>query len=247
VARNIDRKQLKNPDQFVSFWTRVALLVGGHRPAVIGAVLAVLGLGLAAWGGVSFFGRRAAQASADFARIERIAGADLQAVTGETPRSDDGVPHFKTEQERLEAALKESDNFINSHSGSRLKNEALLLKAKYLLALNKAADGLAAYRALLAGSLDSRLRFLAQEGLGYALEQAGQLDAAVAAFGTLADEAQKAGGFYRDRALFDKARLLQRKGGTKEAGQLYRDILEKTPTTPLREEINDRLAALEGK
>jgi tetratricopeptide (TPR) repeat protein len=247
VARNIDRKQLKNPDQFVSFWTKAALFAGEHRPAIIGGLAGLISLSLGAWGGATFFARRAAEASLGFARIERIAGADLVAATGEPARPDDVVPRFKSEQERLEAALKESDNFISSHGGSRLKNEALLLKAKYLLALGKAGDAVSAYQALLAGSLDGRLRFLAREGLGYALEQAGQLDAAITAFGVLADEAQKTGGFYRDRALFDKARLLQRKGGTKEAGQLYRDILEKTPTTPLREEINDRLAALDGK
>jgi tetratricopeptide (TPR) repeat protein len=252
VTRNLDRKQLKNPDQFVSFWTHVAAAVTAHRTVVIGSVVGVLVLGLGTWGTTVLVTRRAARASADFGRIERIAAADLLPAAGEAsrpPPSDDGLPHFKTEQERMEAALKESDAFIGSHSGSRLKDEAQLLKGKYLLALGKPGDAISVYRELLGGGLDSRLRFLAEEGHAYALEASGQTDAAITAFGTLADQAQQAGGFYRDRALFNKARLLQGKGGSsgKEAEKLLREILEKTPTTALREEINDRLATLEGK
>jgi tetratricopeptide (TPR) repeat protein len=248
VARHIDRKQLKSPDQFVSFWTRAGLFVTAHKTLVIGGSVGVLALALALWGGSSLFEERAAKASYAFARIERVATADLLDAPGEPPKTDDRLPHFKTEQERLEAALKEADGFVRAYGRSRLKDEALLLKAKYLLTLGKAGEAASVYQSLVTGSLDRRLRFLAQEGLGYALEQNGQLDQAITSFGALADDAQKAGGFYRDHALFNKARLLQKKsGGSQEAGKLLREILDKSPTTALREEINDRLAALEGK
>jgi len=178
-----------------------------------------------------------------------VANADLIPPTadGPKPNLDDGLPHFKTEQERLEAALKEADTFLGAHGGSGLKDEAKLLKAKYLLALGKAGESAALYKALLTGGLDQRLRFLAEEGLAYAHEAAGQLDEAIGAFAALAEDSDRSGGFYRDRALFGRARLLQKKGNAKEAEKVLKEILEKTPTTPLREEINDRLASLEGK
>jgi hypothetical protein len=210
VARHIDRKQLKKADQFVSFWTHVATFVSAKRHLVLGISLGTIGLALAIWGGAVYYGKRAAQTSQDFARIERIAAADLLPATGEPP--SDGLPHFKTEQERLQAALKEADTFLGSHSGSRLKDEAQLLRAKYLLALGKPGDAAPVYQSLLAGSIDRRLRFLAQEGLGYALEGSGQIDGALAAFSALADGADQLGGFYRDRALFHQARLLASKG-----------------------------------
>jgi hypothetical protein len=249
VARKIDRKQLKSPDQFVSFWTHAGAFVAARKQVVLGTVLALLVGGLGTWGLATWLTRRAAQASQVFSRIERIASADLLPATGEAPKGspDDGLPHFKTEQERLEAALKEADAFLSSHSGSRLRGEAQLLRAKFLLGLGKAGDAVTTYQTLLGGSLDGRLRFLAGEGLGYALEAAGQDDKAIAAFGALAEEAQQSGGFYRDRALYSKARLLEKKGSGKEAGKLFKEILDRSPTTPLREEINDRLAALEGK
>jgi hypothetical protein len=244
VARDID-KELKNPDQFVSFWTHVGAFLNKHRMAVLAGVGGAVLLGIGVWAASTMVTKRAADNSAAFARIERVANAALIQDKQPAP-TDDGLPHATTEQGRLEAALKEADSFLAQHGGSSFKDEALLLKAKYLLALGKNSEALAIYQGQL-GNLDSRLRFLAQEGLAYALEANGQIDSAITASGTLADESQAAAGFYRDRALFNKARLLEKKGAAKDAEKLLHEILEKTPTTPLREEINDRLAALEGK
>jgi hypothetical protein len=246
VARNIDRKELKNPDQFVSFWTRVAAWIGSHAVLVLGGAGGLLLLGFAIWGATVYMAGKAADNSRAFSRIEKIANADLLPEKGEPPKKDDGLPHFKTEQARVEAALKEVDVFLGAHGSSKLKDEALLLKAKYLLTLGKHSEALAIYKDQL-GDVDARLRFLAREGLGYSQEAAGQTDEAIATFTALADDSQGNGGFYRDHALFNKARLLQKKGSGKDAEKVLREILEKTPTTPLREEINDRLAALEGK
>jgi tetratricopeptide (TPR) repeat protein len=246
VSRHIDRKQLKNPDQFVSFWGRVANFVTGHRTAVIGGVAGVLVVLFGSWAISAFLDKRAADSSRAFDRINRIATAEPATGTPPKPLTD-GLPHFKTEEERLGAALKEADGFLASHGG-KLRDEALLLKARYLLALGKPGDALGIYQSLVAsGGLDNRLKFLALEGLAYAQEGSGQTDAALAAFSKLADDAQGAGGFYRDHALFNKARLLEKKGSGKEAEKIYKEILDKTPTTSMREEINDRLAALEGK
>jgi tetratricopeptide (TPR) repeat protein len=244
VARNIDRKELKNPDQFVSFWTKVGAFLGTHRIPVLVGTGALLVVAVAAWLISDLMVKHAAADSAAFARIEKVAGADLLPATGEAPKTDDGLPHFKTEDARLEAALKEADTFLSQHGGSKLKEEALLLKAKFLLALGKNAEALAIYQGQL-GSLDSRLRFVAQEGLGYALEASGQTDAAIGAFTALAEDG--AAGFYKDHALLNKARLLEKKGSAKEAEKVLREIKEKSPTSSLRSEVEDRLAALEGK
>ncbi len=246
MARNIDRKQLKNPDQFVSFWSRVASRLADQRRVVLVAVVAVLAAAAGGWALYGFQSTRAVRATAEFARIEKIATAELQPAAGAAPK-DDGLPHFKTEKERLEAALKEADAFLSNHGSSKLRHEVLLLKARFLVALGKADDAGNIYRELLGGGLAPRLKFLARDGLGYALEAAGQTDQAIAAFRQLADDAANQAFFYRDRALFAQARLLQKKGDTKEAEKLYREVLDKMPTSTLRDEINDRLAALENK
>jgi tetratricopeptide (TPR) repeat protein len=77
-----------------------------------------------------------------------------------------------------------------------------------------------------------------------ALEAQGQLDKAIDVYKTMADEARMVGDFYADRALYGKARLLQKQGKGKDAEKILREILDKMPKTLLRREIDDRLAVL---
>jgi tetratricopeptide (TPR) repeat protein len=244
VSKKTD-KELKAPDQFVSFWSQVGSAVAARKQAVLGGVVALLATAVIIYAANVFLTNRAAKESQAFARIHAVATASLLPESGEAPKPEDTLPHFKTEKERLEAALKEADGFITGH-GSRLRDEAQLLKARYLVALGRAGEALPIYGALT-GSLDQRLRFLAQEGLAYAQESAGQPDKAIESFGQLAEQAKATGNFMRDRALYNKARLLEQKGAAKEAEKVYRDILTELPQSALKDEINDRLAVIEGK
>ena len=245
------RGELKAPDHFVSFWSKAGTWLAARRGLVLGGlagivVLAVIGWTLQGWGQ-----GRAERASRAFARIQRVATVPLVPAGGETPAvpaatPDPDLPKVKTERERLEATLKETDKFLADYGGSRLRDEALLLRARQLMGLDRAGEAVSIYSELV-GSLDQRLRFLALEGLAYAQEASGQLDKAVAAFARLADHAREAGNFLRDRALFNQARVLERKGSVKDAEKVYRTILSEVPQSALKEEINARLAVLEGK
>jgi len=259
VAKSINRKELKQPDQFVSFWTRFTseaqrVIVARRKPVMTGlGVLA--GLITAALIVGELRERGAIRASQALARVEKIATADLIPETGAAPK-DDGVPHFKTDKERAEAALKEVDGFLTAEGRSPLRAEALLQKAGLLLDLDRADEATAIYTELTAARLDRNVRFLAQEGLGYAREAKGDLDGALAAFTALGeapesrsgkDEAGASLGFYQDRALYHRARIAERKGNAAEATKLYREVLDKAPQTGLRDEVANRLAVLESK
>jgi tetratricopeptide (TPR) repeat protein len=268
VSKNITRKELKHPDQFVSFWTRFSLdaqraLASRKQAVAIGlGALALVGAALIVISQVRT--RNAERDSRALARVDKIATADLLPAEGATnpDLASDGLPHFKTEKERLEAALKELDGFLTAHSGSRLRPEALVHKGAYLLDLQRADDAIAVYTKLLSdGDLEGRLRYLVLEGLGYGYEAKGDLDRAASTFARLGDEAGKdrdkdrgkpavagtATGFYQDRALYHKARIADVKGDRAEAVRLYREVLEKAPTTSLRDDISNRLAVLEPK
>jgi tetratricopeptide (TPR) repeat protein len=248
VARkNIERQELKNPDQFVTFWSRMGTKLAQQRRAVAGVAVGLIVVVAAAWGVARLMSGRSLEAAQALARVQRIASSPLLPATGETPPSTDDLPRFKTATERNVAVLKEIDTFLGAHGGSSLAEEARLLKARHLLASGKHDEAAALYQELLGGKLDDKLKFVAREGLAYAHEAAGQTDKAIAAFGALADESANLGNFYRDRALYNKARLLEKKGSPQEAQKVLREILDKIPTTPLREEITNRLAILEGK
>jgi tetratricopeptide (TPR) repeat protein len=271
IGKSLTKKELKRPDQFVSFWTHFssragAFLSARRKPALISiGVLAGVVTATVIYGEMSE--RASVRASLALARVEKIASADLLPAEGAAEAKDDGLPHFKTDRERLQAALQEVEGFLAAEPRSPLRREAQLQKAGFLLDLQRPGDAIPIYTDLLASRLDKNLRFMAEEGLGYGYEAKGDLDQAQAAFARLGDGPQgeseaKSGGnksdsksdakseaapFYRDRALYHQARMAERKGNPTEAIKLYKEALDKAPQTSLRDEIANRLAVLEPK
>lgn len=249
-------KELKRPDQFVDFWTHawqrgVAFMGPRQKPAIAaGVALAVVLIGASLFN--LWDGTRHLDAARKLSRIQEIANAELLSSdsSDSSPQKDDKkdeVPRFKTQAERQGAVLKEVDQFLAGAAAAALKAEALVIKGGALLAVDRFDDAVGAYQAALDARLDARLRFLAHEGQGYAHEGKGDLDRAAAAFGKLEADAGEFGGFYRDRALYQKARLAEMKGDSSGAVGIYKQILTKVPDTDLRDEITDRLALIEAK
>jgi tetratricopeptide (TPR) repeat protein len=248
AAKKLSKKALKQPDQFVGFWQLASQRLG--RFAAENAKVLVIGLSALATviaGSVvmSFVSEsRAERATSALERVRQIATAEL-AQPGAPPKTD-SIPRFATEKERLEGALKELDGHFGSGRGA-LAPEAALTRAGLLLDLGRADEALPVYEKLLSDKLEPRLRFLAREGLGYAQEQKGKLAEAKATFGQLGTDAATLGDFYKDRARYHEARLAELQGNPGEAARIYHEVLEKHPTTSLREEISSRLALLELK
>lgn len=245
-------KELKRPDQFVDFWTRAwargSEVLAARQKPVIAAIVALI---VVVTGAIVFQRLdedRKVEASDALVRIEKLATSDLEtAPIDATKDVRDDAPHFKTPAERQTAVLKELDAFLSKHGGTPLKDEALVMKGSQLLDAGKFDDAVAAYDGALAARLDPRLRFLAHEGKGYALEAKGDLDRAVVAFGELEQDAAAFNGFYKERATYQKARLTERKGDKAGALKLYRQVLEKSSDSLLHDEITHRLAVLEAK
>jgi tetratricopeptide (TPR) repeat protein len=172
--------------------------------------------------------------------------AAAPAPAGATP-PDDGVPHLGSVREQEQVALTELDDKFSGHGP--LAAEAALVRGRLLLDLGRAPEAASTFQALVDGKLDARLRFLAREGLGYAYEAQGKLAEAGSTFAQLGDDASGAGlqGFYKDRALYHQARLAELRSNPADAARLYHEVLDKFPTTSLRDEIQNRIAALEMK
>lgn len=246
----ISKKELQQPDQFVDFWTRVTVAAGKwaseHQRALVVSFTALVTVIVGSVVLSQVSERRSARAGEALDRGERIAAAE-PALPGATP-PDDGVPHLATGREQDEAALKELDQKFGSGRGA-LSAEGTLVRARLLLDLGRAPEAVSAFQGLLDGKLDGRVRFLAREGLGYAYEAQGKLAEADAAFSQLGDDASRAGlqGFYKDRALYHQARLAELRSNPADAARLYHEVLDKFPATSLRDEIQNRIAALELK
>jgi tetratricopeptide (TPR) repeat protein len=261
VAKGISKKELRQPDEFISFWTQAADRVGkfaNERRRALGfgaaALVTVVAGTLIISAVKESHGKEATEL---IMRAERTANAALRpegapATSPDgTPLTDDGVPHFKTDKERSEAALKDLDAMLAGQHGN-LGPEARLERARLLLTLNRPDEAISTYQQLLSnGKLEPHLRFLAEEGLGYAHEAKGDLAAAATAFAKLGADAStskdKDGAFYQDRSLFHQARLAELRGNPADAKKLYREVLDKTPDTSLKSDITNRLAVLELK
>ena len=254
----ITKKELRQPDEFVSFWTRAAdqaaKFASERRRALIagGTMLVTVVAGSLIFSAVQE--SRGKQATSALLHAERVAAGPLRpegvpATNPDgTPVVDDGIPHFKTEKERSEAALKEVDAFLAGKHGD-LAPEARLERGRLLLTLGRADEAISTYQQVLGGKLEDRLKFLATEGLGYAQEAKGDLAAASATFAKLGVDAaaSKDGGFYKNRAVYHQARLAELRGNSGDAKKLYREVLDKNPDTSLRSDITNRLAVLELK
>jgi len=248
-------KELKQPDEFVSFWTHLGAKLSQHRTKVVAVLVATAVAFGGGWALSTYRAAQAAKATAAFDRIDAIAAAELlpeksekteEAKAKEAKTEDDGIPRFKTQKERLEAANKEADSFIATFGSAGIGRKALFGKASRLIALGKPDEAAVIYNDLANGETDLDVRPMEQEGAGAAYEAAGKLDEALRVYSALAD-ASAARNFYLDRALFAKARVLEKQGKAKDAEQVLRDILSKVPKTSLRQQIDDRLAVLTEK
>jgi len=248
--RKVSKKELKQPDQFVDFWTRTTTSVSewvaaNMRALVVGVTaLATVIVGAVVLSQVSQ--HRASSAAEALDRVQKIAAAEVPAPAATPP--EDGLPHLPTVREQLAAALKEWEAHFSPGRGP-LAGEAGLVRARLLFDLDRAPEAASAFQALLDDKLDLRLRFLAREGLGYAYERQGKLAEAQSTFAQLGEDAARGGleGFYKDRALYHQARLAEIRSNPADATRLYHEVLDKFPTTSLRDEITNRIAALEMK
>ena len=216
----IKELNLDQPDEFVSFWGRVGDVVSRRRNPLVAAVVAVvvfIGAGLFLQGRMDV---ARAEASAAFAKVSAIASAPLMPESDDTPAFDDGLPHFKTEKERTEAALAALEAFAQAHDGT-FPGPVAVARGAYLLTLDRADEAVSAYQAFLGAGPTGRYKVLALDGLAVAQEALGQTDAALATLAKLETAAEAVGGLLMDRSLFSKGRLLEAAGKPVEALGAY--------------------------
>jgi tetratricopeptide (TPR) repeat protein len=166
-------------------------------------------------------------------------------TTGEPPQTDEEnpVPRFKTEKERADATLKELDAFDQKFGRSSTADEATLFRASVYYDLGRIDDAAVAYEKFIKGAHPSPLLSSAKEGLGLCRERQGKLDEALTLYQQLEP---KTGDFYRDRALWDQARVWQKKGDKKKASDRLKELVAKVPGSPLKDEAQTQIAQLEG-
>jgi tetratricopeptide (TPR) repeat protein len=244
-----NRKQrTPKEDEFVSFWAHAYKRLEPYFSALGITLATALVIIFAVWGITAHYEHKAQNAAEMFGRAVKIYDADLLAEGAPPPpeNEENPVPRFKTAKERAEAALAELDKLDSSFGGSDVAREARLFRAGVLYDQQRFDDAAQAYQSYLSkGPKDEATGALAHEGLGLCDEARGKLDDALAKYKELEPKNPK-NDFYRDRALYDQARVYAKKGDKKKAAELYKEILTKVPNTTLKDEVNAQLGQVEA-
>jgi len=213
VARRIQRKELRKPDDFVDVGSRIVGWITDHRAplgiTLAGALVLLFGVMLVV------HLRRSADVEAWRPLLDAVPVRALPAETSQDNplemlgRQD---PAVWVDAQRIREVAESGEE-----EGPRLV--AGLALAGELLARGDAAAAEARYRAYLATDPrpDAAGRLVAQEGLGYALERQDKRAEAAQAFAAIAEIDQ---GAYKALALYHQGRLAALDGRVEEARRL---------------------------
>ncbi len=226
----VKRKQVKGEerDSFQVGVRKAGRAALTQAPVVIGAIVLVAGI----IAGVVWYRGNLAENAATATRVLASAtAASSRARIDATGEYDNRKlpppnPIFADEGARAKSVDDALAELTAQMSDTDAATAGKLVEAARSMQSGKFAEAKAGYESFLQSDADHPLAFLAHEGLALALEATGDIDAAVAQLDTMAPEA---GAFYRDQALFHKARMLEGQGKTDEALTTYKAYAQEYP------------------
>jgi hypothetical protein len=239
-------------DAFVTGVKEVGRGAARRGPIVIGGVLVALAVLITVI--VVFTNRQK-----DAAAATRVLASAARFQSDEAAVGDPAVlygdykgvpvaPVVKDEAERAAETAKQLDQLDSAAAGSPAAVAGKLVRATGLLREGKPAEAEALYREFIAAAgAGHPLMFSALEGLAFTREAQGDLDGAIAELDRLAGEK---GVFYRDMALYQKGRILERQGKTEDALAVYRQYIAEYPLqgqSIAQNEVRKRLEELDPK
>ncbi len=215
-------------------------------PLVVGVLVLIAG-GIA--GGIWWRGATAEKTAAS-TRMLAVATAwrargkvDPQAVA-QLGKHPPRIP-LARDKEELQRNVDEALAELAGDS-SKAATLAVLVRAAAAQEQGDFASAQAGFREFLSKAGDGhQLAYLAKEGLALSLEASGDTDGALAELEKLAGAE---GDFYRDQALYQRARLLEDLGRKDEAITVYKQYAAEFPLTErsiARNEVREHLGALD--
>lgn len=239
AKRKYTRKQLRQPDEFISFWSRVVEVARDNAPRVVVTILVAILIVAGVWTWSYFSDARAARATEGFTKAFEIYNQAVFPMETKLPPTEDGIPRFKTHEAKLTAAEKEFSRAVQTSSGE-LKLVAQLMRASTRYGLGKHDEAIADYKAYLAGGDVEQLRYSAREGIGYCYEAKKQWDKALETFRKLPRD-----GELKWQALYHEGRVLAAKGQKQEAIKVLKEVVEKSKSSAIQGRAGDQLALIE--
>jgi tetratricopeptide (TPR) repeat protein len=213
----INRKALREPDEFQTLTQQAGVWAQGHRNLLMGVGAAVLGIAAVALGIGWYRSHQAAAAGAQFqAAVEDFEGA------------------------RFAPAIEEFTAVGRDYPGTSFGRLSTLYRGHALARQGDAAGAATAYTEYLASSPTTEyLRQEALTGLGAAKEAAGDKAGALDAYG----QAASIDGPFRIQAQLATAQLHELAGEPDKAREVYLAILKESPGGYVRSILETKIPA----
>ncbi len=218
--KRITRKEIRQPDQFITFTARVIRLFEQHRGKFILAAVLVVAVSAGIWGWQLHLSKQNRLASQAYATaLEAFHEGKYQTTLDLLDRVDQ---YRSPNYQRLAILYR-----AHSHIGLKQPKDAIPLLETFLTRIPR----------------NSFMKQLALANLGYAHELANQCKEAIDAY----DKAAKLDGPQKEQSLLSKARCIATIGQFGESINIYREYLASYPGTMRSVEISLRIQELEQK
>lgn len=236
----MDKRELKKPDEFVSWGTRAAQYAADNALVVIGGALLVLVLVASTYAWMHNRGAREVEAAKSLYAGEKLMEPDMGGAMGALSGMNLGA-FGKAKPEDLEKAIGEFKAVAEQYPGTKASRRAWAQAGDAYMELQQWDEAAKAYERALGGS--GVERYYALNGIAHAYESKQAADEAAAAYRKIVDDAQAS---FRDHAALDLARVLENQGKTDEAKDLLGQFPTRYPNSPLKSDAEARFRRLGG-
>lgn len=213
----IDRKALRQPDEFQTLSTQTAEWVRAHQPIAYGVLGVVVVLMLV----VVLVGR-------------------IRSSHSEAAALDFRAAHALFDAGKYGDAAKAFAGLSDTYAGTPFGRLAALYRGHALVRQGDATGAVTAYQGFLAGGVASDdLRQEGLMGLAYAREKSGDVAGALETY----TQAGEIAGPFRSQAQLAAARIDESQGRTEQARAIYEQLQKDDPDPDLRELLATKLPA----
>jgi tetratricopeptide (TPR) repeat protein len=235
--KRFDRKELKEPDEFVHFWTRVIQVTTAHKREFLIGTSGLLLLVLIAVGVRACFENREEEAQDLLAKVRALlpSSATADPLTGMRVQKPTGP---EREQEAM-SALKE---IVADYGGTLSGQQSRLLLGQIYYDRGDYDAALRIYEEFLQkGEGPPEMQALAWEGLAYVREAKGEYELAIPWYDDLTRTDLS---YVKPWAWMGMARCYEQTGEKEKALEAYRRLVADYPQQERAEEARARIAIL---
>ena len=216
-----------------------------NRGLMIGGIIAVVIAAIGVWVGTNYMEGQEVEASTTLSPAlwdydVPVEGSQEMEMIRQSDVVEPPENTFGSDKERWQAVYDQADESLAQNNSGPVAQSARLTKAAAASRLGKFDEAIELYSAYLEGPTDEGMLPFVYLGLATAHGAKGNVEKAGANYDKLVEQNEA----YEGLAMYQKAKVLEAAGKTEKAKELYHEILETSPKTPYRADIERRLALL---